>query len=77
MAKSIPKVKGMDAILARIGNSEIQPDEFTAQMVSEKSNKPINAIRGMLSRMRSNGDFTVRKITINGAPTNVYKAADK
>jgi hypothetical protein len=36
MAKSIPKVSGMDWIIEQFNQVEIRPDEFTVEMVVEK-----------------------------------------
>ena len=72
MAKSIPKVNGMDWIIQNFSQS-LEPDEFTVQMVVDKSGVSDDAVRGRLQRMRKRGELTSRKIILDGTPTNVYK----
>jgi hypothetical protein len=73
MAKSIPKVSGMDWIVKRLSQQDIEPDEFTVEMVMEKTKATSSAIRSNLQRMRNAGEVTTRKITLNGTLVNVYK----
>jgi response regulator of citrate/malate metabolism len=73
MAKSIPKVSGMDWIVERLSQQEIEPDEFTAEMITEKTKASRSATRHRLKRMRENGELTSRKITLKGTLVNVYK----
>jgi hypothetical protein len=73
MAKSIPKVSGMDWIVERLSQQALDPDEFTVEMVMEKTKATSSAIRSNLQRMRNAGEVTTRKITLNGVVVNVYK----
>ena len=73
MAKSIPKVSGMDWIVNNFNQSEIEPDEFTARMIADKTKTSLTAVRCKLQRMFNNGEITSRKIVENGHYTNAYK----
>lgn len=75
MAKSIPKVSGMDWIIEKLSQQEMEPDEFTAEMVMEKNKSTNASIRCRLARMCEMGELTKRKITLNGTLVNVYKRA--
>ena len=75
MAKSIPKVSGMDWIVEKLSQQDLEPDEFTARMVSDKSGAGLNSVSKSLQRMRDSGELTCRKLTIKGVVTNVYKVA--
>jgi len=39
MAKSIPKVSGMDWIVNQFNQETIEPDEFTLEMIMKRRNK--------------------------------------
>jgi len=73
MAKNIPKVNGMDWIIQNFSQQSLDPDEFTVQMVVDKSGASDDAVRSRLQRMRKRGELTSRKIVLDGTPTNVYK----
>jgi len=73
MAKSIPKVSGMDWIVERFSQDPIEPDEFTTEMIMEKTNSTRSIIRHRLRRMCESGELTNRKILLNGTNVNVYK----
>jgi response regulator of citrate/malate metabolism len=73
MAKSIPKVSGMYWIVERLSQQEMEPDEFTAEMVMEKTKASRSSVRHRLKRMRESGELTNRKILLNGTNVNVYK----
>jgi maltodextrin utilization protein YvdJ len=73
MAKSIPKVSGMDWIVEQLSQQEMEPDEFTAEMVMEKTKTTNSSVRCRLARMCKSGELTKRKITLNGTLANVYK----
>ena len=75
MAKSIPKISGMDWVVGQLSQQEMEPDEFTAEMVMEKTKATNPAIRCRLARMCEMGELTKRKITLNGTLVNVYKRA--
>jgi Trm5-related predicted tRNA methylase len=75
MAKSIPKVSGMDWIVEQLNQKEIEPDEFTIEMVMEKAKTTRESTRHRLKRMCERGELTKRKITLNGVIVNVYKRA--
>jgi hypothetical protein len=73
MAKSIPKVDGMDWILENFSQPLIHPDEFTAKMVVDSSGASLTSVRTKLKKMVKNGDITIRQISMDGNITNVYK----
>jgi hypothetical protein len=73
MAKSIPKVSGMDWIVENLNESTLEPDEFTARMVADKSKTSLAAIRCKLQRMFDAGEVTRRKILEDGHLINAYK----
>jgi hypothetical protein len=73
MAKSIPKVSGMDWIVENLNESTLEPDEFTARMVADKAKTSLAAIRCKLQRMFDAGEVTRRKILEDGHQINVYK----
>lgn len=73
MAKSIPKVSGMDWIIEVFNKPIIEPDEFTASMIADKSSASLSSIRSKLERMFQNNKLTRRKVLLNGRQTNVYK----
>ena len=75
MAKSIPKVSGMDWIVDNLSQSSLEADEFTIKMVVEKSKKTVASVRSKLQRMFDNGELTSLKISLNGTTINVYKRA--
>jgi len=76
MAKSIPKVSGMDWIIEQFQQVEIRPDEFTVEMVVEKTGKPYHPIRNRMKRMHEKGELTCRKLLIKGRYVNVYKKVE-
>jgi GTP-sensing pleiotropic transcriptional regulator CodY len=76
MAKSIPKVSGMDWIVERLSQQALEPDEFTVEMVMEKTKATSSAIRSNLQRMRNAGEVTSRKLLMNGVFVNVYKRVE-
>ena len=73
MAKSIPKVSGMDWIVENFSQDIIEPDEFTAEMIMKKTNSTRSTVRHRLRRMCESGELTNRKILLNGTNVNVYK----
>jgi response regulator of citrate/malate metabolism len=73
MAKSIPKVSGMDWIVERLSQQDIEPDEFTAEMIMKKTKASRSSTRHRLKRMCESGELTKRKILLNGTNVNVYK----
>jgi hypothetical protein len=76
MAKSIPKVSGMDWIIEQFQQVEIRPDEFTVEMVVEKTGKPYQSIRNRIKRMHEKKELTCRKMLIKGRHVNVYKQVE-
>ena len=76
MAKSIPKVTGMDWILEQFNQIEISPDEFTVEMVVAKLGGPYHPVRNRMKRMHEKGELTCRKILIKGRYVNVYKKVE-
>ena len=77
MAKSIPKVSGMDWIVDNLSQSSLEADEFTIKMVVEKSKKTVASVRSKLQRMFDNGELTRRKVLEDGHYVNAYKRAVK
>ena len=75
MAKSIPKVSGMDWIVDNLSQSLLEADEFTIKMVVEKSKKTVASVRSKLQRMFDNGELTRRKVLEDGHYVNAYKRA--
>lgn len=75
MAKSIPKVSGMDWIIEKLSQQAIEPDEFTAEMVANETKVSRSSVHHRLKRMRDIGELTSRKISLNGTTINVYKRA--
>ena len=73
MAKSIPKVSGMDWIVERFSQQPMEPDEFTAEMAMKKTKITRSQARHRLARMCENGELTKRKILLGGQHINVYK----
>jgi predicted transcriptional regulator len=73
MAKSIPKVSGMDWIVEQLSQQALEPDEFTVEMVMEKTKRTNSSVRCHLARMCESGELTKRKVTLNGTLVNVYK----
>lgn len=55
MAKSIPKVTGMDWILEQFNQVEMSPDEFTVEMVVAKLGSPYQPVRNRMKRMHEKG----------------------
>jgi response regulator of citrate/malate metabolism len=76
MAKSIPKVSGMDWIVDQFSQETIEPDEFTTEMVMKKTNSTRSTARHRLRRMYESGELTNRKILLDGKNVNVYKRAE-
>ena len=75
MAKSIPKVSGMDWIIEKLSQQAIEPDEFTAEMVANETKVSRSSVHHRLKRMRDIGELTSRKILLNGTTVSVYKRA--
>jgi response regulator of citrate/malate metabolism len=73
MAKSIPKVSGMDWVVDQLSQRAMEPDEFTAEIVMEKIKASRSSVRHRLRRMCESGELTNRKILLNGTLVNVYK----
>jgi response regulator of citrate/malate metabolism len=73
MAKSIPKVSGMDWIVERLSQQDIETDEFTAEIVMKKIKASRSSTRHRLKRMCESGELTSRKLLMNGVFVNVYK----
>lgn len=76
MAKSIPKVTGMDWILEQFNQIEMSPDEFTVEMVVAKLCSPYQPVRNRMKRMHEKGELTCRKLLIKGRYVNVYKKVE-
>ena len=76
MAKSIPKVSGMDWVVEQFSQDKLEPDEFTAQMIKEKTGQTEAAVRCRLIRMHEMGGLTKRKVVLNGVIVNAYKRAE-
>jgi hypothetical protein len=76
MAKSIPKVTGMDWIVEKFTYEKMAPDEFTAEMVAAKSGVNIRTVRNSLNNMRIKGELDHRKLPINGKQQTVYRKAE-
>jgi hypothetical protein len=76
MAKSIPKVTGMDWILEQFNQTEMSPDEFTVKMIVAKLGGPHHPVRNRMKRMHEKGELTCRKILIKGRYVNVYKKVE-
>ena len=76
MAKSIPKVSGMDWIVDNLSQSSLEADEFTIKMVVEKSKKTSASVRCKLQRMFETGEVTRRKVLEDGHYVNAYKKVD-
>lgn len=76
MAKSIPKVTGMDWILEQFNQVEMSPDEFTVEMIVAKLGGPHHPVRNRMKRMHEKGELTCRKILIKGRYVNVYKKVE-
>ena len=77
MAKSIPKVSGMDWVVEQFSQDKLEPDEFTAEMVKERTKATESAVRCRLARMCDAGELTKRKVTLNGVIVNAYKRAEE
>ncbi len=75
MAKSIPKVNGMDWIVEKLTQVQMEPDEFTINMVAEKTGKTKASARHKLLRMAEAGELTSRKILQDGQWINIYRKA--
>ena len=73
MAKSIPKVSGMDWVVDQLSQKTVEPDEFIMEMIMEKTGGTRSSVRQRLGRMRENGELTSRKVLLNGTYVNVYK----
>jgi len=76
MAKSIPKVTGMDWILEQFNQTEMSPDEFTVEMIVAKLGGPHHPVRNRMKRMHEKGELTCRKLLIKGRYVNVYKKVE-
>lgn len=76
MAKSIPKVTGMDWIVDNLSQSSLEADEFTIKMVVEKSKKTSASVRCKLQRMFETGEVTRRKVLEDGHYVNAYKKVE-
>ena len=77
MAKSIPKVSGMDWIVDNLSQSSLEADEFTIKMVVEKSKKTSASVRCKLQRMFETGEVTRRKVLEDSHYVNAYKRVVK
>jgi len=75
MAKSIPKVSGMDWIVEKFTQVQMEPDEFTPDMIVKKTKKTKSSVRHRLQRMTAEGELTSRKILHNGQWINIYRKA--
>lgn len=78
MAKKIATRDAIAAMLAEIGNDQIQEGEFTARMVFEEgqkagSSKSITAIRQKLAALAESGKLRVRLANIDGRMQSVYR----
>lgn len=76
MAKSIPKVSGMDWVIDQLSQKAIEPDEFTVEMIIEKTKGTRSSTRHRLQRMCESGQITSRKVLLNGQFANIYKQAE-
>jgi hypothetical protein len=76
MAKSIPKVTGMDWIIEQFQQVEMHPDEFTVEMIVGKLGSPYHPVRNRVKRMHEKGELTCRKMLIKGRYVNVYKKVE-
>ena len=76
MAKSIPKVTGMDWILEQFNQIEMSPDEFTVEMIVAKLGNHYHPVRNRMKRMHEKGELTCRKLLIKGRYVNVYKKVE-
>lgn len=77
MAKSIPRISGMDWIVEQFSQDKLKPDEFTAQMVKERTGQTDSAVRCRLMRMYDMGELTKRKVILNGVIVNAYRRAEE
>jgi response regulator of citrate/malate metabolism len=75
MAKIIPKVSGMDWIVEKFTQVQMEPDEFTADIIAKKTKTTKSSVRHRLQRMKAEGELTSRKILQNGQWINIYRKA--
>ena len=66
----------MDWVVEQFIQGKLEPDEFTAQMIKEKTGQTESAVRCRLSRLYDTGKLTKRKVTLNGVIVNVYRQAE-
>jgi GTP-sensing pleiotropic transcriptional regulator CodY len=76
MAKSIPKVSGMDWVVEKLSQHDMEPDEFTAEMIANETKLTRSSVHHRLKRMREIGELTSRKISLNGTTVSVYKRVE-
>lgn len=53
----------------------IQPDEFTVADLARQAGVSLASASSKLSRLKTSGELVVRKISLNGTMTNVYRRA--
>jgi predicted ArsR family transcriptional regulator len=73
MAKSIPKVTGMEAIVSRFLYEPMAPDEFDSEMFAKRLGISVNSARGRLNRLEDIGELSSRTVLKGGRHTKVYK----
>jgi len=73
MAKSIPKVTGMEAIVSRYLYEPMAPDEFDSNMFAKRLKVSASAARGRLNRLEEEGVIVSRRILKDGRSTKIYK----
>jgi len=73
MAKSIPKVTGMEAIVSRFLYEPMAPDEFDSDMFAKRLKITASASRGRLNRLEEEGVIVSRRVLKNGRSTKIYK----
>jgi hypothetical protein len=75
MAKTIPKVSGMDWIVDQFKEVKPDEDEFSTEMVAEKLGQKISVVHCMMQRKLTKGELTKRKLLVNGRHVNYYRRA--
>jgi len=73
MAKSIPKVTGMEAIVSRYLYEPMAPDEFDSDLFAKRLKITASASRGRLNRLEEEGVIVSRRVLKNGRSTKIYK----
>lgn len=73
MAKSIPKVTGMEAIVSRFIYEPMASDEFDSDMFAKRLKITASASRGRLNRLEEEGVIVSRRVLKDGRSTKIYK----